>query len=133
MGRYSGFWKLMGWIEMDFYRRVRIVCERIPEGRVATYGQIALLCGKPGGARQVGYSLGHGKSGANLPAHRVVNGKGVLSGAAAFEWPGLQRRLLEAEGIVFEEDGHVDLKKYGWRTVMEDALCFRKQFERLGI
>ena len=117
----------------EFSEKVFAAVRHVPRGKVATYGQIALLCGKPGGARQVGYSLGHGKSGANPPAHRVVNGKGVLSGAAAFEWPGLQRRLLEAEGVVFEEDGHVDLKKYGWRTVMEDALCFRKQFERLGI
>ena len=117
----------------DFYRRAAIVCRAIPRGRAASYGQIALLCGKPNNARQVGYALNRGRLGHGIPAHRVVNGKGYLSGAAAFEWPGLQRRLLEAEGVVFEEDGHVDLKKYGWRTVMEDALCFRKQFERLGI
>ena len=80
-----------------------------------------------------GLQPGSWKKRSEPSAHRVVNGKGVLSGAAAFEWPGLQRRLLEAEGVVFEEDGHVDLKKYGWRTVMEDALCFREQFERLGI
>ena len=46
---------------MDFYQRARIVCESIPEGRVATYGQIALLCGKPKNARQVGYALNKGR------------------------------------------------------------------------
>ena len=46
---------------MDFYQRARIVCANIPEGRVATYGQIALLCGKPKNARQVGYALNKGR------------------------------------------------------------------------
>ena len=118
---------------MDFYRRVGLVCRQIPEGRVASYGQIALLCGRPKNARQVGYSLGHGRSGNEVPAHRVVNGRGSLSGAAAFPEPGLQRRLLEKEGVVLEEDGTVDLKKYGWRSTFEDALRFRQLFEEMGI
>lgn len=66
---------------MDFYKRMGIVCQNIPEGKVATYGQIALLCGKPRNARQVGYGLRHGLAGDNVPAHRVVNSKGILSGA----------------------------------------------------
>ena len=65
---------------MDFYERAAIVCRSIPVGRVASYGQIALLCGKPKHARQVGYALNKGKLGADIPAHRVVNGQGFLSG-----------------------------------------------------
>ena len=69
----------------DFYRRAAIVCRRIPYGKTATYGQIALLCGKPRNARQVGYALNWGRLGDGIPAHRAVNSRGILSGAAAFE------------------------------------------------
>ena len=69
---------------MNIYRRIGIVCLMIPEGMVASYGQIALLCGKPRNARQVGYALNRGLAG-QVPAHRVVNGRGLLSGAASFE------------------------------------------------
>ena len=73
---------------MDFFQRVGIVCSRIPEGKVATYGQLAYLCGKPRNARQVGRALGRG---AATVAHRVVNGRGFLSGAGAFLFDGAQR------------------------------------------
>ena len=76
---------------MDFYKRVTLVCQHIPEGRAATYGQIALLCGKPRNARQVGYALNRGLAGERAPAHRVVNAKGILSGAAAFESHDMQK------------------------------------------
>ena len=83
----------------DFYQRAAIVCRAIPYGNAATYGQIALLCGKPKNARQVGYALNRGRLGDGIPAHRVVNSRGILSGAAAFETDDMQRRLLEAEGV----------------------------------
>ena len=67
-------------MQKEFYRRVGIVCRRIPRGRVATYGQIALLCGKPRNSRQVGYGLKMGLAGEDVPAHRVVNSQGILSG-----------------------------------------------------
>ena len=76
----------------DFYRRAAIVCRRIPYGKTATYGQIALLCGKPRNARQVGYALNRGRLGDGLPAHRVVNSRGLLSGAAAWETYSRSRR-----------------------------------------
>lgn len=104
---------------MDFYERVTFVCGKIPYGRVATYGQIALLCGKPGNSRQVGYALNHKVFG--VPAHRVVNSKGFLSGAAAFSTPDEQRILLEGEGVELT-DSHVDLKKYGWHNTLEEAM-----------
>ena len=65
---------------MDFYKRARIVCLAIPYGEAATYGQIAMLCGKPKNARQVGYALNRGRLGEGIPAHRIVNARGILSG-----------------------------------------------------
>ena len=116
---------------MDFYKRVAVVCNHIPYGKVATYGQIALLCGKPRNARQVGFALNHRVQ--KVPAYRVVNGQGYLSGAMAFETPDLQQMQLENEGVCVDENRHVNLKKYGWFHTMEEALSFRKAFEDTGI
>ena len=116
---------------MTFYEKMRIVCLAIPRGTVATYGQIAMLCGKPKNARQVGYGLREGLAGEDIPAFRVVNGQGILSGAAQFGIPGLQQHLLEEEGVpVFRsgDDWQVDLKRYGWKTTPEDAENFQRLF-----
>lgn len=118
---------------MDFNRRVYEVCRYVPKGKVATYGQIALLCGKPKNARQAGYALGHMPSGEEVPAHRVVNAKGHLSGAAAFAVPGQQRRLLESEGVIVDLEENVDLGRFGWHNTMEDALRLLELFEAMGI
>lgn len=121
---------------LDFYKRMEMVCRSIPWGKAATYGQIALLCGKPRNARQVGYALGRGRLGEGIPAHRIVNARGILSGAAAFDVYDLQKRLLEAEGVEVLEtkDGwQVNLKKDGWNHTLEDALHFREFFEKEGI
>lgn len=67
---------------MDFYKRLGIVCRAVPEGKVITYGQAALLCGYPKNARQVGYGLKKELAG-DVPAYKVVNSQGVLSGAAS--------------------------------------------------
>ena len=120
----------------DFYKRAAIVCRAIPYGKAATYGQIAMLCGRPRNARQVGYALNRGRMGENIPAHRVVNSRGILSGAAAFETRDLQKRLLESEGVKVEytEDGwRVDLKRDGWHNTMKEALRFREIFEAQNI
>ena len=119
-------------LKMDFYRRMRIVCMAIPEGKVATYGQIAMLCGRPRNSRQVGYGLKKDLAGPDVPAHRVVSGSGVLSGAVHFQIPGLQQELLGREGVAVSWNGKVwcvDLKKYGWSTGPEDAERFRQLFE----
>lgn len=120
----------------DFYKRARLVCLSIPYGRAATYGQVALLCGAPKNARQVGYALNKDRLGEGIPAHRIVNARGILSGAAAFETEDMQRKLLEKEGIPVtrEKDGwSIDLRKYGWKNTMEDALRLREMFEEQGI
>ncbi len=122
--------------DYDFYKRAAVVCRAIPYGKVASYGQIALLCGKPKNARQVGYALNRDRLGPDIPAHRVVNSRGRLSGAAAFETEDMQRLLLEGEGVhVFRTDKGwmVDLKKDGWQNTMEEALEFREIFRQQKI
>ena len=117
---------------MDFYKRMALVCRRIPEGTVATYGQIALLCRKPKNSRQVGYGLKMGLAG---QAHRVVNAKGVLSGAAYFDTMDLQKLLLEGEGVKVVRDDtgfRVDLRKYQWKHTMGDVLELEERFRTEG-
>lgn len=116
---------------MDFYKRVGIVCNSIPQGKVATYGQIALLCGKPRNSRQVGYALKMNLAG-EVPAYRVVNSKGILSGAFHFETCDLQKILLTEDGVEvsWTPDGwKVDLKKYQWKNTMDEAVELQKQFQ----
>lgn len=117
---------------MTFYEKMRIVCLAIPRGRVTTYGQIAMLCGKPRNSRQVGYGLRENLAGEGIPAFRIVNGRGELSGAFYFTIPDLQKTLLEEEGVPVNWDGRiwsVDLKKYGWATTAEDAAAFAARFQ----
>jgi methylated-DNA-protein-cysteine methyltransferase-like protein len=93
------------------YLRVWEVVCRIPRGRVATYGAIAALCGRRGQARFIGYALHHLPHGSEIPWHRVVNARGMVSlgGAAGAK----QRKLLESEGLVFVE-GRIDPNVFGW-------------------
>ncbi len=123
-------------MDMDIYRRIDLVCSRIPRGRVATYGQIALLCGKPGNSRQVGYALKKGLAGENVPAHRVVNAAGILSGAAHFASMDLQCLLLREEGVevLWTPKGwKTDLKCYGWKNTMEEAMELNRAFFSMNI
>ena len=120
---------------MDFYERAKIVCQAIPKGCVATYGQIALLCGVPKNARQVGYALNKGRLG-DVPAHRVVSASGILSGAASFETCDMQKLLLGAEGVEVTETKNgwkTDLDQFGWKNTMEDAERFQKIFQKKNI
>ena len=82
-----------------------------------TYGQIAVILGKPTAARAVGYALHQTPPGVTIPWQRVINAQGKISprGAANFlHEPVLQRVLLEQEGIQFDSNGKLDLKKYLW-------------------
>ena len=120
---------------VSMYERIGIVCGEIPEGRVATYGQIALLCKKPGNSRQVGYALKYGLAGekGRAAAHRVVNSRGILSGAASFETFDRQKILLEQEGVEVAwtvKGWQVDLKRCGWKNTLEEAFALEERFKK---
>ncbi|MBR4123232.1 MAG: methylated-DNA--[Clostridia bacterium] len=100
---------------MSVFEKIYTVVSKIPEGKVATYGQIAMLAGNPHLARVVGYALHVNPSPFIIPCHRVVNREGRIAESFAFGGGDAQRVLLEKEGIVFEADGHIDLKKYLWQ------------------
>ena len=97
----------------DFYERVYSVVRQIPEGRVTSYGAIANYLGRRGGARMVGYAmnLSHDK---NVPAHRVVNRMGMLTGKHHFPGTHLMQQLLENEGIEVVDDCVVDFDRLFW-------------------
>ncbi len=97
-----------------FQARVYALVRQVPPGRVITYGAIATALGDPRKAREVGWALYELPDGHNVPAHRVVNREGCLTGAWAFNHPDRQRTLLEAEGIAFLSDGRVDLARHLW-------------------
>lgn len=98
---------------MGVFERIYSVVQQIPRGRVATYGQVAALAGNPRWARVVGYALHNNPKPMIIPCHRVVNREGRVADAFAFGGGQIQRQLLEKEGIIFENDGHIDLAKYG--------------------
>ncbi|MEO6028344.1 MAG: MGMT family protein [Candidatus Binatia bacterium] len=99
-----------------FYRLVYRVVRRIPRGKVATYGQIAAILGQPRGARAVGMALGalRGDTVETVPWQRVVGAAGRCTHRDGFA-AGIQQEMLEAEGVVFDRRGHLDLGKARWK------------------
>ncbi len=91
------------------------VVKHIPRGRVSTYGSIAEYLGSKGGARLVGWAMNacHGR--VDVPAHRVVNASGVLTGKNFFATPTLMQELLEYEGVGIKNDKVQDFKHILWR------------------
>lgn len=99
------------------YDRIYAIVKQIPEGRIATYGQIAELSGLAGKARLVGYALYRvDPQTCDVPWHRVINAKGEVS-ASPFRngTDYLQRSLLEQEGIQFSKQGKINLRQYQWQ------------------
>ena len=86
----------------------------IPSGKVATYGQIACLCGSPRASRAVGYALHFNPDPEHIPCFRVVNRFGKCAPAFAFGGADVQANLLRADGVEVDENGYVDLGKYQW-------------------
>lgn len=86
----------------------------IPRGRVATYGQIAVLAGRPKQARQVGYALAALGSDSDVPWHRVVNARGEISLPSPSGGSALQRALLEREKVKFDSTGRISLERFRW-------------------
>ena len=105
---------------MSSYTRIYEWVRRVPEGKVATYGQIAGLAGKCS-ARQVGYAMAALSGDSDIPWHRIINSQGRISLRTGSEGHHLQRILLEAEGIVFSEENKIDLARYRWSTPADDS------------
>lgn len=97
---------------MNTFEKIYAVVKSIPKGKVATYGQVAALAGNPRWSRVVGYALHNNPEPGVIPCHRVVNREGRITPSFAFGGEEMQRKLLEAEGIIFELDGRIDLEKY---------------------
>ncbi len=99
-----------------FYRLVYRVVRRIPRGKVATYGQIAAILGQPRGARAVGMALGalRDEQSEAVPWQRVIGAAGRCTHRDGFQ-AGIQQEMLEAEGVVFDRRGYVDLATTRWR------------------
>ncbi len=99
---------------MSTFDKIYECVKQIPEGKVATYGQIALLAGNPRWARVVGYALHVNPDQSTIKCHRVVNREGRVSDAFAFGGMNMQIALLREEGVEVSDNGYVDLKKYQW-------------------
>lgn len=100
---------------MSFYDTVYENVKKIPKGKVATYGQIATMCGSPRASRAVGYALHANPNPSAIPCHRVVNRHGRLAAAYAFGGIDIQREKLENEGIEINDENMVDLQKFLWK------------------
>lgn len=99
----------------SFFNRVYQVVAQIPRGKVVTYSQIASLIGEPRSARVVGWAMHSAPRELNLPCHRVVNKEGGMSPSYIFG-PGLQRKLLEDEGVTFKANGCINMDKHLWKS-----------------
>ncbi|MYH69718.1 MAG: cysteine methyltransferase [Gammaproteobacteria bacterium] len=99
------------------YDEIYAWVRRVPEGKVATYGQVAGLVGRCS-ARQVGYAMAALQDGAGVPWHRIINAQGRISLRTGSDGHRLQRILLEAEGIDFAADGSIDLTQYRWAEIV---------------
>ena len=97
------------------YERIYAVVSRIPRGRVATYGQVAIAAGLPGRSRQVGYALHSLPESRRIPWHRVINALGEISARSEPFFEKVQRRLLEREGVRFDRRGRIELARFRWR------------------
>jgi len=98
---------------LNFFDKVYEVARLIPHGRVTSYGAIAKYLGAARSARMVGYAM-NGSVGKDVPAHRVVNRKGLLTGKHHFDGTNLMQQLLESEGIEVIENQIQDLDKHYW-------------------
>ena len=99
--------------DRDFYEKVYEVVRQVPYGRVTSYGAIANYLGAPRSARMVGYAmnLSHDK---DVPAHRVVNRNGLLTGKFHFAGINLMQQLLESEGVRVVDDAVYDFDRLFW-------------------
>ncbi len=107
----------------SFFDAVYKVVAQVPHGRVTTYGAIAAYLGAKSSSRMVGWAMnGSHHSKLNIPAHRVVNRNGLLTGKHHFGWPGLMQELLEQEGVEVVDDKVVRFRALFWDPSKELGL-----------
>lgn len=104
----------------DFYEKVYAIVRKIPKGKVVSYGDIAEFIGTRGSARTVGYAMNNAHNvSPTVPAHRVVNRNGLLTGKHHFEFPTLMQELLESEGIEIINDQIQNFEKVRWKIKLK--------------
>lgn len=103
----------------NFFERVYAIARQIPYGKVTSYGAIAKVLGAARSARMVGWAMNAAHNLEDVPAHRVVNRKGLLTGKHHFDGTNLMQQLLESEGIVVENNQIMDLESVFWNPEME--------------
>lgn len=103
----------------DFFRAVYQIVRLIPKGRVTTYGAIAEALGTKSSARMVGWAMNASHNLLNVPAHRVVNRNGLLTGKMHFSQPDEMERKLNAEGIIVVENQIQDFQRHFWHPLQE--------------
>lgn len=103
----------------NFFEKVYQVARLIPEGRVTSYGAIAKYLGAARSARMVGWALNGSKKKEDVPAHRVVNKAGLLTGKHHFEGTSLMQQLLESEGVEIIDNQVQHLERYFWDPFVE--------------
>ena len=109
--------------DQNFFEQVYQVVRLIPYGRVTNYGSIAKYLGTGQSSRMVGWALNSCHQFMDVPAHRVVNRNGILSGKRHFGGPTLMEQLLENEGVHVEDDKVVDYAKVFWDPMKELSVC----------
>ena len=105
--------------QSDFFQSVFQVVKLIPKGRVTSYGAIAAYLGAKKSSRTVGYAMNASHTIPGIPAHRVVNRNGMLTGKMHFDTPDRMQELLELEGIKVEKDVVVEFKELFWDPTLE--------------
>ncbi len=103
----------------NFFEDVFEVAKLIPKGRVTSYGAIAAYLGTRGSARMVGWAMNGAGTDPDVPAHRVVNSQGLLTGKHHFETPQRMQELLEADGVKVENNRVLDFQQVFWDPMKE--------------
>jgi methylated-DNA-protein-cysteine methyltransferase-like protein len=103
----------------NFFERVYAVARQIPYGKVTSYGAIAKVLGAARSARMVGWAMNAAHNLEDVPAHRVVNRKGLLTGKHHFDGTNLMQQLLESEGIVVEDNKIMNFESVFWDPEMK--------------
>ncbi|OOV28430.1 cysteine methyltransferase [Flavobacterium sp. LM5] len=101
-------------LEPSFFERVYVIVRQIPHGKVTSYGAIAKALGTARSARMVGWAMNASHHLEDVPAHRVVNRKGLLTGKLHFDGTNLMQQLLENEGIVVKDNQIVNFEAHFW-------------------